>query len=331
MKLKNIIFLFTVFLFATSCNRDESSHQIHFYYWKTDVHFGETEKDYFRSLSCKKLFIRLFDIDLQDGLPSPIAKIKRFDAHVLPAEYVPVVFITNRTFTHLSDEAIEDLAINMNKLIQDIASANQFPNIHEINIDCDWTQSTRAAYFTFLKALRKQSGKKVSCTLRLHQIKDKKLTGIPPVAKGYLMCYATSEPTANSTINSILDISLLKSYTRNINEYPLAFDIALPLYSWGIVTNHLGDKKLINGLTPDDLQTPAFRATGENTFEVMQDCFLQGLYINKGFTIKLELITPQLLNEAKRYLHQKTDHDYDIVYFHLSKGFLKRFTIKELK
>ena len=116
-----------------------------------------------------------------------------------------------------------------------------------------------------------------------------------------------------------------------MNDYPLTFDVALPLYSWGIVTNHLGWKKLVNGLSVEDMQPPLFRQIGEHTFEVEQDCFLHGLYITKGFTVKLEEITPGLLAEARDYLHRKIDRDFRIVYFHLSQGFLKRFTIQELK
>ena len=330
MNTKGLSCLFLFVVLTVGC-RHEHKHPVDFYYWKADVHIGETERNYFDSLACERLFIRLFDIDLQEGNPVPVAKIKRFDATIFPAEYVPVVFMTNRTFADMTDGKIDELAEHTLKLIRDIATVNRFPEIREIKIDCDWTTRTRNAYFRFLEILKERSAKKISCTLRLHQIKDKKQTGVPPVDKGYLMCYATSDPTGDDSANSILNISLLKAYTRTINDYPLTFDVALPLYSWGIVTNHLGQKKLVNGLSADDMQLPFFRQTGEYTFEVEQDCFLHGLYINKGFTVKLEEITPSLLTEAKQYLHRTIDHNYRIVYFHLSEGFLKRFTIQELK
>ncbi len=329
MKIKRLICLILLCLLMFSCRKDEK-HPIDFYYWKTDVSFGETEQRYFSALSCRRLFIRLFDVDMQGGEPVPLAKIKRFDPGGLPAEYVPAVFITNRTFLYVSDDQIADLVERIDKLIQEIATVNRLPEIREINIDCDWTPKTKEKYFHFLRILHEKTDKKISCTLRLHQIKDKAITGVPPVDKGYLMCYATSDPTGESTANSILDIPMLKAYTKTINAYPLTFDVSLPLYSWGIVTNHLGHKKLINGLTAFDLREPAFRQTAENRFEVMQDCFLHGLYINKGFTIKIEEITPELLAEAKRYLHQKIDRDYGVVYFHLSEGFLKRYSINDL-
>ena len=202
---------------------------------------------------------------------------------------------------------------------------------NEIQIDCDWTETTRDAYFRFLKALAEHSGKRLSCTLRLHQIRDRQKTGVPPVDRGSLMCYATSSPLEGMSRNSILDMELLKSYTANINDYPLPFDVILPIYSWGIVTNHLGKVKLLNGLTADNLQTPMFEKIDENKYLVKEDGFLQGMYINKGFTIKIETIGQELLAEAKQYLESHIERDYAWVYFHLSKGFLTRYEIDDLK
>ena len=145
------------------------------------------------------------------------------------------------------------------------------------------------------------------------------------------MCYATSNPREGMTRNSILDMELLKAYTKNINDYPLDFDVILPIYSWGIVTNHLGQVKLVNGLTEADLQSPMFEKQDDNRYLVKDDGFLQSLYVNRGFTVKIETITPELLAEAKHYLDQQIDRDFSWAYFHLSQGFLTRYTIDNLK
>jgi hypothetical protein len=330
-----IIVGFFMFFFG-GCRR-ENSHQVNFYYWKANVQAGDVERDYYNTLGSQKLYIRLFDIDTENGKAVPLGKIKPFRANEAFAgfnkiEFIPVVFITNRTFDQYNDkENIRSLASQVLSLINEMSKYNKIDDYKEIKIDCDWTAGTKNAYFDFLKALGEQSKRDVTCTLRLHQVRDKADTGVPPVRKGYLMCYATSSPTEGMDRNSILDIGLLKGYTKNINDYPLAFDIALPLYSWGVVKNHLGEIRLMNGLTADDLQPPTFRQTGTNTFEVMEDCFLQGMYINSGFTIKIEEITPALLNETKEYLDKKVKNGYDVVYFHLSKGFLSRFSKNDLK
>lgn len=317
-------------LFLASC-RQTQKHPVDFYYWKTNVQIGETEQSYFEKLNSEKLYIRFFDIDKKGSDIFPLAKVSLFDSEALSAEYIPVVFITNRTFTGISDEQIQSLAINVSTLIDEIGVANSISPITEIQIDCDWTQTTKAAYFQFLKTLESVSGKKVTCTLRLHQIKFKDKTGVPPISKGYLMCYATSDPKETSTRNSILDIELLKDYTVDIENYPIDFDVALPIFSWGIVTNHLGKIKLINNVTANDLDTEFFEQTGENTYRITQDFFFRDMYLNKGFTLKIENITPQLLNETKRYLSKKIKKPYHIVYYHLDEVFLKQYTIQELE
>jgi hypothetical protein len=64
------------------------------------------------------------------------------------------------------------------------------------------------------------------------------------------MCYSTSSPLEKSDKNSILDVNILKSYLSKMEDYPVKkIEVALPIYSWGIITNHLGKHKLINALS----------------------------------------------------------------------------------
>ena len=326
-----IIAFFAVVFSACTSKR---SHDVDFYYWKSKCAIRETERDYFNQLGSKRLFIRLFDVDIDGGRAVPVGQIQGFGKEQLPndsTKVIPVVFITNRTFyNYANDTVVERLAYNVSKTIEHIMGSASV-DYDEIQIDCDWTERTRNAYFRFLEKLAEQSGCDISCTLRLHQIHDRQKTGVPPVVRGSLMCYATSNPMEGDTRNSILDMELLKAYTTNINDYPLDFDVILPIYSWGIVTNHLGKVKLVNGLTEDDLQTPMFEKTGDNLYLVKEDCFLQGLYVNSGFTVKIETITPELLAEAKQYLDRQIDRDFPWVYFHLSQGYLTRYSINNLK
>ena len=316
----------------TACEGESQTHAISFYYWKRNVEFGDVEKNYFKKLDCRNLYIRFFDVDLEkNDFPTPKAKIALFNPKELKANYVPVVFITNRTFQDMKYRTPETLADDVYELIQKIVEKNNIPSIKEIQIDCDWTQSARYAFFTFLSALKDISGKQVTSTLRLHQVKDSEQMGVPPVDKAYLMCYATASPKNANAINSILDMKLLKAYTRNINKYPIKLDIALPLYSWGVVTNHRGEIRLINNVDISGMVPGYFKETGPNTYEALDDFFLQGIYLNKGFTLRIERIEPSLLNEAKTYLDGKIKGNYDIVYYHLDRPFIERFTIDELK
>ena len=328
--MKKSIRIFIICLLVTGC-RNNTTHPVDFYYWKANVSIGEVEQNYFNSLKCTNLYIRFFDVDRQGSEITPISKIQPFDSKVLNANYVPVIFITNRTFSNISEPQIETLAERIIELVEKICKKNALPSPSEIQIDCDWTETTRIAYFKFLELLEDFSRKQVSCTLRLHQVKFREKTGIPPVSKGYLMCYATSDPKDESDRNSILDIDLLKEYTANINDYPVDFDVALPVFSWAIATNHLGKIRLINNVTSADLDSISFKQTGDHTFEITEDLFFQGIYLNKGFTLKLESISPGLLQEARQYLDKKIKKPYHIVYYHLDKPFLNQYSIKELR
>lgn len=74
------------------------------------------------------------------------------------------------------------------------------------------------------------------------------------------MCYSTSSPLEKSDKNSILDVSTLRSYLSKIEDYPVKkIEVALPVYSWGIVTNHLEKHRLINALSEKDLDNPNFK------------------------------------------------------------------------
>lgn len=234
---------------------------------------------------------------------------------------MPVVFIKNEVFYDISLEEINFLVKNVATLIKKKQTDFGFKNSPEIQIDCDWTAGTNKEYFEFLKQLKELTGKNITCTLRLHQVKDRTLSGVPPVDKVYLMCYSTSSPLENSTRNSILDLQTLKDYLKSINRYPLDIVVALPLYSWGIVTNHLGKHKLINGLSTNDLDNPNFKKIAEDKVEILKDGFYFGSFLNKGFTLKIEEISEDQLKEVKSYLNQKLS-GYPIVYYHLDGKFV---------
>lgn len=332
--MKRSLLIVAFFAIVFSACTSKRSHDVDFYYWKSKCAIGEKERQYFGQLKGQRLFVRLFDVDMEGGVARPVGQIQGFDNDQLPGDsirVIPVVFITNQTFlNYVSDDDIEMLASNVSKAVSHVMEKAEVA-YEEIQIDCDWTERTCDPYFRFLKRLADLSGQDISCTLRLHQIHEPEKTGVPPVVRGSLMCYATSSPMEGMSRNSILDMELLKAYTNNINDYPLNFDVILPIYSWGIVTNHLGQVKLVNGLTEADLQTPMFEKQDNNLYLVKEDGFLQSLYVNAGFTVKIETITPELLAEAKRYLDRQIDRDFPWVYFHLSQGFLDRFTIEDPK
>lgn len=313
--------LLFILLLTISCGKKEN-HPYTFYYWKTNLSLDQDEKKALDLSPVPYLYTRFFDIDKTGGKFQPVAVITKDQSFNSSKQIVPTVFITNQSFLNISREEITFLAESINTLIQKKITDYQLKVNNEIQIDCDWTAGTRDDYFTFLKELKKVSGKEVTCTLRLHQVKDKNQTGIPPVGKVYLMCYSTSSPLENSDKNSILDVHILKSYLSKLEDYPVKkIEVALPIYSWGIITNHLEKHKLINALSEKDLENPNFKKISDHEAEVMKDGFYFGSYLNKGFKIKVEEITDGQLQETVDFLQKKIPH-FNIIYYQLDSKFV---------
>lgn len=319
--MKKFFFLFSI-LMMTSCNH-ENIKSYTFYYWRTHLSLNAAEKTVLQKATTPYIYTRFFDIEKVDGKFQPVAVITKDQTFETDKEIVPVVFIKNDVFYDISSNEINFLAENVNSLIKKKQTEFGIKISKEIQIDCDWTAGTRKEYFEFLQRLKDFSKKEITCTLRLHQVKNSKLSGIPPAEKVYLMCYSTSSPLENSDRNSILDLPTLKNYLKNVDLYPLDMDIALPIYSWGIVTNHVGKHKLINALSTEDLKNANFRKISDNEVEIMKDGFYFGNFLNKGFTIKVEEVSEDQLTETKNFLNKKLTN-YAIVYYQLDHRFLDK-------
>ncbi|MBD3903745.1 hypothetical protein NAL32_01625 [Chryseobacterium sp. Ch-15] len=319
MKILQLLF---VFLLLNSCSKVKT-HPYSFYYWKTNLVLNETEKKSLDESTAPFLYTRFFDVDKVNGKFQPVAVITKDKKFKTDKQIVPTVFITNQTFLHIKKEELHFLAESIHQLIQKKAKDYQLKINNEIQIDCDWTAGTKDDYFEFLKQLKKISQKEITCTLRLHQVKDKNLTGIPPVEKVYLMCYSTSSPLENSDKNSILDLNIMKSYLSKLEDYPIKkIEVALPIYSWGIVTNHLGKHKLINALSAKDLDNPNFKKISDTEIEILKDGFYFGNFLNKGFKIKVEEISQKQLDSAIEFLDKKIS-SYNIIYYQLDSKFVE--------
>jgi len=179
-----------------------------------------------------------------------------------------------------------------------------------------------------LKELKKVSNKNLSATLRLHQVKFKEREGIPPLDKMVLMCYATENPNEVEERNSILDLNLAKDYLKDVDKYPIQLDVALPIYSWAIVTNHLGKIKLINSFTEEQLKGKPVIHQGKGIYEVTDDFFLEKFYLSKGFKIKVETVPEKLLSDTKSFLDKKLKTDFRIVFYHLDDQFIHNYNLK---
>lgn len=321
--MKHIYWFFLLIIFS-SCQK-EVQHDYGFYYWRSNFDLSKDETKLLNQSKVPVLYTRFFDLQKKGNAYEAVGVLQKKHENSVSKKIVPVIFITNETWYKISKKDITFLAQKTTDHINNLAKKFDFKLENEIQIDSDWTKSTKDDYFLFLNELKRISKKDITSTLRLHQVRDKKTMGIPPVKKMYLMCYSTSSPLENSDKNSILDLTLLKAYLRDLENYPVKLDIALPIYSWGIVTNHLGKHKLINAIKTSDLENKNFEKINPNTYKVLKDDFYFGMYLNKGFEIKIEEVPESDILESINFIDTKLNYPYPIIYYHLDNQFTQHY------
>jgi hypothetical protein len=134
-----------------------------------------------------------------------------------------------------------------------------------------------------LQVLAAADGASTSATIRLHQIKYRERTGVPPVARGMLMFYNMGALDAAAGGSSIFDAGRAAPYLARIPEYPLPLDAALPLFSW---TRHLRGDRVVGLMQDTDPAELAgvdwLRPVAPGRFEAARTTFLHGELLRAG-------------------------------------------------
>lgn len=326
---------FLVLAMCISC-RKRHPHSIAFYYWKTDFQLSADQRQLLNQSNANHLYIRFFDVRWDSvthrAFPNAVVSFnQRLDVRV-----TPVLYITNKTFEKIADADIDSLAIKCHTLVKNLASGN---NIHysSIQIDCDWTPTSRGKYFAFLTQLKTISKDSVEATIRLHQVKYRKLTGVPPVNRGVLMFYNMGKLNANPRqANSIYNYADAEKYLTNLGSYPLPLDIALPAFSWAIQIRNGRVIQVYEKITPQLLQGGSFqKIKGTNCYVATSSFFWGGVYIKQSDIFKLEEAGRESLLQAAQQLSKKltAQTDRTLIFYELANinpDRLDANTIKEV-
>jgi hypothetical protein len=285
-----------------------------FYYWRTNVQLTQTDKELLQTQNVEQLYVRFFDVDINTitQLPEPVAKVVFADTSASKYHIVPVVFITNITFKSITSAQCDSLAKNIAHLIRSIIEHNNLI-VSEIQMDCDWSESTRQTYFRFLEALKPYLAEnlwQLSATIRLHQVKYYHKTGIPPVHRGMLMFYNMGNLSGSSGENSIFNSRDASKYVASIKKYPLPIDVALPVFSWAVQLRQGKAVALINHATRNEfLAYDWLFEVKPLIFEVTEARFHQGRYFKAGDQVRVETVSPQLALEAAQLLSKNVKNE----------------------
>ena len=323
----------------TSCTgKKQSVVDRGFYYWQTEFHLSEGEKNTLSSLHVTKLFVKFFDVDWDNATAQPVPQASLICNENIPPSFsvVPVIYIANRVFENISADDIQVLAFKCNKKIQDILEQNKFLSPAEIQIDCDWTVGTKEKYFRFLEEMKKfPAWKNItwSATIRLHQVKYPDKTGIPPVNRGTLMFYNMGDIQKKDTVNSIFDSGNAEKYIASVKNYPLPLDAGIALFSWGLLFDDHELLKIIYPLHPSDMTMDTlFSETQHDVFTAQYDGYYRGSFVDKGDEIRIEEMDPaRSLSSAQMLAGEMKNDSICVILYHLDSTILKLFSNEDIE
>ncbi len=304
-----------------------------FYHWKTTFAPTPTDRAALDSLGAKTLYIRFFDVDWNTATHAPVPKAGViFRQPPGNIRVVPVVYITNQTMAFLRPNNVPDLARQMVRKLIELADKQQII-LSKIQLDCDWTRTTRHTYFALLRAVGQQARVPLSATIRLHQVKFAGQTGVPPVQRGMLMAYNTGDWKQPTTRNSILDLRDLTAYAHYLPGYPLPLDVALPLFRWTVAYRNNRFLALLNNVDNRALRgkinlQPQIDST---RFVVLTDTLLNGVALRRGDLLRTEAISAQTLRQTTRLLlSQLPDQKRTFTLYHLDSTLLHSYRYADL-
>jgi hypothetical protein len=335
--MRKISILVVIALLFTACKPKFTVHST-FYFWRTQYKNQKTETEYLNHFKSKFLYVRIMDVDINPDTqePVPVSPISFTEALPNKTGIIPVVYIVNHVFNNLDEIQTKLLVNRVAKFVDAKVKQGGKQNYNELQIDCDWTQSTRDQYFNFLNLLQQTpllKGKEISVTLRLHQVKNLLSSGIPPVKKVMLMCYNMGNLRKYGEQNSILDMNEMETYLKDkLEKYPLKIDVALPLFSWAVVfrkQQYAGISKRIN---KTKLNNAKLFSRRKNTilYDLLTDYPEAGL--RKNDVIRWEETTPADLLLASRFLSRYLKaEERNIAFYHLDTDLLKTFKYDDLQ
>ncbi|MCT4613931.1 MAG: hypothetical protein N4A49_03535 [Marinifilaceae bacterium] len=309
---------FLILLLSISCKKKKEAN-ISFYNWKQKAEISQEKIDFLDSLDVKESFVRFFDIDIKEDIynfrPKSVVEI---DTSFRNLNINPCIYITNRSLYHLKTTDIPQLATNIIEKIYRIKKKYNLKKIKQVQIDCDWSLKTRYSYFKLLKEIKSQLKPNtiLSATIRLHQIKYPKKTGIPPVDKGALMVYNMGDIHNINSKNSIFDINILKRYIGNLDKYKLKLDIAFPIFSWAVVYRFKKPVKILYPFNPREDDYKNLFAKNDGYIKLLRNGYYHGVYLYKDDILKIEEIKFKELERGAKLISNKLKNKTNNIVFY---------------
>ena len=307
------------------------------YYWKTRFVLKESERAFLNEQEVGRIYLRFFDVDVTEDLMGyskdvvPIGTVTFDSTKPAGVEIVPTVFISVPAIsvTSYQEQGFKILADRIVTRVLNMADYNDMGPIHEIQLDCDWTGSTRDDFYRLcreVRALLQPQGITLSATVRLHQLRQ----GAPPVDRGVLMVYNTGSVQQGRTRNSIIDEADVRQYLKGDPvQYDLPLDFAWPAYGWGVWFRDGKFRGLLHHTDYSD--SKLYAAEGDGMLRVCKEHQLEGHTLLAGDRIRPETSPYATLVSVKKLVEKSFPGPaHGNIIYHLDSLNLSHYTSDEI-
>ena len=237
LNLKKLLILLAVVATIVGCSKSQDQSFNSIYHWKTTFEVGYGECEFLAKHNIVRIYLHMFDVVVEQnhnvGTTEivPIATTKFVGSAPKSVEIVPTIYITIDALRAMTGKESEYATLIVERALA-MCSYNECGKIKELQLDCDWTSTTKQSYNLLCSSTRellRKEGIDLSATIRLHQLSE----SAPPVDRGVLMLYNTGAIKNPKTKNSILDIKDVEP-CLNIRKYHLPLSYAYPAFGWGV-------------------------------------------------------------------------------------------------
>lgn len=303
------------------------------YHWKTTFNPTESGMGIYREHDIKRLYLRFFDVALDNHwleeqlAPIPIATTVFSQIPSEDMETIPVVYITLDAMRDMKGQEAEYADKIVTRVLA-MTKRHKIRNVYEIQLDCDWTGTTRESYFKLCQAARDslhKQGIALSVTVRLHQLNE---TLYPPVDRGVLMLYNTGGLKNTETVNSILDSRNVESYLKKTITYGIPLDYAYPTFAWGVWFSDGKFRAILHNTNFSDEEF--YQWQSKNMYKVIKNHYLESHALNTGDIIRLENSDYEEVLKVKKRVESKLQ-GYSVILYHLDSANLSQYTYNEIK
>lgn len=312
------------------------------YHWKTTFDLDSADHQFLLTHGIRRIYLRMFDVDDVAGEAIPIAttEIHSFyfpwkdDYEQLNSDsvyFVPTIYITLDALK-LAKGREADLAEKIVERVKNMCSYHDddLTHIEALQLDCDWTSSTRESFFALCSATSKAIASKglpwqLSSTIRLHQLRQSP----PPVDYGVLMVYNTGSFSDPDASNSIINLADVEPYLKFLPSYPLHLDVAYPTYSWQLLFRNRQFIGLLEGV--DTADSEHFAPAGTNSFRALSDMPFRNIIIRRGDIIRCESSRFSEIAPIKALIEKRlARRPHSNILYHLDSKNLSTFTPNEI-